>query len=286
MDEKTRAMTSEESVLVVGLGEIGRPLYDIFSESKRFNVYGYDIDQSKSIDKYDELPKPVDFLHIAIPFSDKFIDIAINYAEEFRPRLIFIHSTIAPGTIRKINDEIKIPIAYTPVRGKHPKIRRHLLFWTKWVTVLPLSQLEGAVEHLRNVGFKVRPYMGSPESLELAKLWETIYRAVMIASWQEIHRIARRFGADIEAIAEFVGEVHEVLRDRPVYYPDYIGGHCLIPNTEILRSVFPSKLFDFIIESNKKRKEEIRQKDVCEEIKKVKNVALRLTNVEYYEVLD
>lgn len=286
MDEKTRAMTSEESVLVVGLGEIGRPLYDIFSESRRFNVYGYDIDPSKSIDKYDELPKPVDFLHIAIPFSDKFIDIAINYAEEFRPRLIFIHSTIAPGTIRKINDEIKIPIAYTPVRGKHPKIRRHLLFWTKWVTVLPLSQLEGAVEHLRSVGFKVRPYMGSPESLELAKLWETIYRAVMIASWQEIHRIARRFGADIEAIAEFVGEVHEVLRDRPVYYPDYIGGHCLIPNTEILRSVFPAKLFDFIIESNKKRKEEIRQKDVCEEIKKVKNVALRLTNVEYYEVLD
>ena len=286
MDEKTRAMTSEESVLVVGLGEIGRPLYDIFSESKRFNVYGYDIDPSKSIDKYDELPKPVDFLHIAIPFSDKFIDIAINYAEEFRPRLIFIHSTIAPGTIRKINDEIKIPIAYTPVRGKHPKIRRHLLFWTKWVTVLPLSQLEEAVEHLRSVGFKVKSYMGPPESLELAKLWETIYRAVMIASWQEIHRIARRFGADIEAIAEFVGEVHEVLRDRPVYYPDYIGVHCLIPNTEILRSVFPAKLFDFIIESNKKRKEEIRQKDVCEEIKKVKNVALRLTNVEYYEVLD
>ena len=108
----------------------------------------------------------------------------------------------------------------------------------------------------------------------------------MIASWQEIHRIARKFGADIEAIAEFVGEVHEVLRDRPVYYPDYIGGHCLIPNTEILRSVFPAKLFDFIIESNKKRKEEIRRNDVREEIEKVKNVALRLTNVEYYEVLD
>ena len=279
-------MTSEGSVLVVGLGEIGRPLYEIFSESRRFNVYGYDIDPSKSINEYDELPKPVDFLHIAIPFSDKFIDIAINYAEEFRPRLIFIHSTIAPGTIRKINDEIKIPIAYTPVRGKHPKIRRHLLFWTKWVTVLPLSQLEEAVEHLRSVGFKVKSYMGPPESLELAKLWETIYRAVMIASWQEIHRIARRFGADIEAIAEFVGEVHEVLRDRPVYYPDYIGGHCLIPNTEILRSVFPSKLFDFIIESNEKRREEIRRNDVREEIEKVKNVALRLTNVEYYEVSD
>jgi len=279
-------MTSEESVLVVGLGEIGRPLYEVFSESRRFNVYGYDIDQSKSIDKYDELPEPVDFLHIAIPFSDKFIDMTINYAEDLKPRMIFIHSTVEPGTTRKIHDKIKIPIAYTPVRGKHPNIRRHLLFWTKWVTVLPLSQLEKAVGHLRSVGFKVRSYMGSPESLELAKIWETIYRAVMIASWQEIHRIARRFGADIEATAEFVGEVHEVLRDRPVYYPDYIGGHCLIPNTEILRSVFPSKLFDFVIESNEKRKEEIRRNDVCEEIEKVKNVALRLTNVEYYEVLD
>jgi len=60
--------------------------------------------------------------------------------------------------------------------------------------------------------------------LELAKIWETVYRAVMIASGQKIHRIVRKFGADMGIVAEFIGEAHEVLRDRPIYYPDYIGG--------------------------------------------------------------
>jgi len=45
----------------------------------------------------------------------------MNYAKDFKPRLIFIHLTVTPRTTRKIYDKIKIPIAYTPVRGKHPK---------------------------------------------------------------------------------------------------------------------------------------------------------------------
>ena len=273
----------EESVLVIGLGEIGKPLYEIFSESRRFKVYGYDIDSSRSVDRYDELPRPIDFIHVAIPFSDRFIDTTIGYVEDFKPRMVLIHSTVAPGTTRKIFERIKIPIAYTPVRGKHPNIKKHLLFWTKWVASLPPEDLQDAVNHLSEAGLKVRPYRGPPESLELAKLWETVYRALMIASWQEIHRVARRFGAEIEVIAEFVSEVHEVLKDRPIYYPDYIGGHCLIPNTKLLRLSHPSKIFDFIIESNEKRKEEIQQEDINEEIKKVKRVALRLTNLDYYE---
>ena len=100
-------MMAKRSVLVIGLGEIGRPLYEIFSESRKFNVYGYDIDPSKSIDEYYELPRSVDFLHLAIPFSDKFIDVTMDYAKDFKPRLIFIHSTVAPGTTRKIYDKIK-----------------------------------------------------------------------------------------------------------------------------------------------------------------------------------
>ena len=164
----------------------------------------------------------------------------------------------------------KIPIAYTPVRGKHPNIKRHLLFWTKWVVTLPPDNLENATNHLGDAGPKVRPYKGPPESLEVAKLWETVYRAVMIASWQEIHRVARRFGANIETIAEFIGAVHEILKDRPIYYPDFIGGHCLIPDTEILRSVYPPKLFEFIIESNKKRKKRYSMKALVEILKKLK----------------
>ncbi|MEM4885583.1 MAG: GDP-mannose dehydrogenase, partial [Thermofilum sp.] len=114
-------------------------------------------------------------------------------------------------------------------------------------------------------------------------LWETVYRAVMIASWQELHRVAREKGASLKVIAEFIGEVHEVLKDRPVYYPDFIGGHCLIPNTEILRAVHPSKLFDFVVESNEKRKLELKDPKVREEVEELKKYFLQLTKADYYE---
>ncbi|OYT44552.1 MAG: GDP-mannose dehydrogenase, partial [Desulfurococcales archaeon ex4484_42] len=106
---------------------------------------------------------------------------------------------------------------------------------------------------------------------------------LMIAGWQEIHRVARKFNADIVGIAEFIAEVHEVLRDRPIYYPDYIGGHCLIPNTEILNNVYSSKAWQFILESNKKRLEEIKSKTIKEEINALKNIWMRYVNKEYYK---
>ena len=77
--------------------------------------------------------------------------------------------------------------------------------------------------------------------------------------------------------------MHEVLKDRPIYYPDYIGGHCLIPNTKILRSVYPSKLFEFIIESNEKREREVQQESFSRDTERVKNIAHSYINVEYYE---
>ncbi|RLG86484.1 MAG: GDP-mannose dehydrogenase, partial [Thermoprotei archaeon] len=103
------------------------------------------------------------------------------------------------------------------------------------------------------------------------------------ASWQEIHRIARKVNADIKIIAEFVGMVHEVLKDRPIYYPNVIGGHCLIPNTKILKTVYPSKLLEFIIESNEKRREEIKNQEIKNEIEELKQIATKYFNKKYYE---
>lgn len=272
-------------VLVVGLGEVGSALYDVISESGKFEVFGYDIDPARAKHRLEEISRPIDYLHVAIPFkeSEGFINIVWKYIKAFSPRAVFIHSTVALGTSRKVYERCGIPVAYTPIRGKHPNLRRHILFWPKWVAVIPndnelMSEIRS---HLESIGFKVR-VSGSPESLELAKLWETVYRAVMIVAWQEVHRVARKFGADIAEVAEFVAEVHEVLRDRPVYYPDYIGGHCLIPNTKILNGVHPSKLWDFILESNELRAKEREDKEIAEDIRRVKRVWLKLANKEYY----
>jgi len=57
---------------------------------------------------------------------------------------------------------------------------------------------------------------------------------------------------------------------RPVMFPDVIGGHCLIPNTELLLKSYDSEFLRLILKSNEKRKSEITDEKVKEEIEKVK----------------
>ena len=272
-----------ERILIIGLGEVGRPLYEILSE-KFVDVYGYDSDRSKTIHELKAIPKPIEIMHIAYPYTGgEFIDSTINYIRSFNPRLVIIHSSIPPRTTRLIQSKTDSVIAYSPVRGKHPDLKEHLRFWTKWISAVNQAGIELAKRHLEEAGFKVK-VAKDPESLELAKLWETIYRAAMIACWQEIHRISKDLGADIKVVAEFIQEVHEVLGDRPLYYPDVIGGHCLIPNTRILAEIVDSDLLSFILKSNELRSEEIKDPKIAEEVEALKEIWKKLISRSYYHL--
>ncbi|MCL7393169.1 MAG: GDP-mannose dehydrogenase, partial [Thaumarchaeota archaeon] len=79
---------SADEILVVGLGEVGRPLYDILSE-KFSNVYGYDLDSSKTVDSIDDLKPPIGILHVAYPFKElnQFIDATLGYINMLSPSL-------------------------------------------------------------------------------------------------------------------------------------------------------------------------------------------------------
>jgi len=274
-----------KSVLTVGLGEVGSAIYEIIVESGRYEAFGYDKDPSRTVNKPDEILVPIDYLHVCIPYTsqDNFIGAVEEYVKRYRPSLIIVHSTVAPGTTRRLTEKLEAPVAYSPVRGKHPRLKEHILFWPKWVAALSVRALDEVACHLRDIGLKVKVYEGSPETLELAKLFETVYRALIIAWWQETHRIARRFNADIVTIAEFVAEVNSVLGDRPILYPGVIGGHCLIPNTKILRSVCESKFLDAILESNKRREEEINDLEIKKEVEKLREIAYRYINRQYFK---
>jgi len=247
-------------------------------------LYGYDIDPEKTVNTLDEIPK-IDFLHICVPFKEtkQFVSIVKYYAERYDPGVIIIHSTVAPRTTREIYQALHVPTAFSPVRGKHPFLKQHIMFWPKWTCVLPREYSSIVANHLSSLGLKVKIYNGEPETLELAKIFETVYRALLIAWWQEMHRIARHFNADFIAITEFIGEIHEKLKDKPPMFPGFIGGHCLIPNTEILNKVYKSKFLDAILESNAKRAKELEDPSVKEEVEKLKELVKRYIKKEYYE---
>ena len=93
----------------------------------------------------------------------------------------------------------------------------------------------------------------------------------MITCFQEMHRISRAFDADFDDVVDFLEDTHRVRLDRPIMFPGFIGGHCLIPNTELLLQSYDSEFLKLILKSNQKRKEEIKDKAVQKEAEKIAN---------------
>jgi len=265
----------KDSVLIVGLGEVGKALYELFKESGRFEVYGFDLDKKRmrEITGTSELPRAIDVMHVCYPCTrqETFVQITLDYVRMIKPKLTIIESTVPPGTTEKIHEITKLPIVDSPIRGMHESLetmKSDILFWSKYVGGSTKECAEIARKHYEKLGLKVK-ILRSPVETELAKLFETTYRAWMIACFQEMHRISRRFGADFNEVVDMLEDIHRARLNKPIHYPDVIGGHCLIPNTELLLSVYDSKFLRLILESNEKRKEETRDKEVQVEIEKV-----------------
>jgi UDP-N-acetyl-D-mannosaminuronate dehydrogenase len=144
--------------------------------------------------------------------------------------------------------------------------------WTKYVGGSEPKAAEAACKHFEKIGLKTKVLKSCLET-ELAKLFETTYRAWMIACFQEMHRISKFFEADFENVVDFLEDTNRVRHDRPIMFPDVIGGHCLIPNTELLLKSHDSDFLRLILKSNEKRKEEIKDESIRSEVEKVKRMA-------------
>ena len=269
---------TREKVLVIGLGEVGRPLFELLRDTERFTVYGFDLDKSRMYEVgqvEDALPDKVDIMHICIPCFDQaeFIDTVVNYINRFKPKLIILNSTVPPGTTEEIYRRCcNCLVSYSPVRGVHKSLEHmkwELKRWTKYIGGVNNDSAKFSRKHFEELGLKTKILKSCIET-ELAKLFETTYRAWMIVCFQEMHRISRFFNADFNEIVDFLEDTHRIRLDRPVMFPGIIGGHCLIPNVELLLRSYDSEFLRLILKSNEKRKDEIKDKEVAEEIEKVR----------------
>jgi len=268
---------TKEPVLIVGLGEVGLALYSLLNDSSKFEVYGIDIDRQrmKNIKEPDtNSTRNIEVMHICYPCLDQqqFIKITLDYIREFKPRLTIIESTVIPGTTQKIYEATKTSLVHSPVRGMHKTLetmKKDILYWTKFVGGTTVDSAEVARNHFEKLGLKVTVLRSSLET-ELAKILDTTYKAWLIVCFQEMHRISRALGADFDEVTSVIEDGHRGILDRPINYPDVIGGHCLIQNTELLLRSYESKLVELILESNEKRKDEVTEKAIREDIEKIR----------------
>ena len=227
--------------VVAGLGEIGLPILKLLS--KQNNVVGYDIDKklmnNVKFTKFQDTQ--TSFLHIAIPVTQKFITNVITLFKKFSPECIVIHSTISPGTTEYLQKKISIPIIYSATRGVHKSMLRDLKRYTKFFVIssnAPKKQWAASTysKKMKSCGIKTQK-MSKPETLELAKIiCDTSYLGWLINYSQISNMIAKTYNVNYDEMWLFSDEIHKFLGNRPKMYPGYIGGHCVIPNLDLLHN--------------------------------------------------
>lgn len=236
-------MTAKQHVIVVGLGEVGRPLFEL--ASRYHHTVGVDI--APLLDPYEQ----PDVLHVCYPFQiEDFVGVTARYIEQFKPKVTVINSTVAVGTTRLVAERTGSDVVNSPVRGKHARMLEEIGKYTKFVgaTTPALGQLAAA--HFESLGMTAK-VLSSPEATGLAKLTETTYFGLLIAWAQEIERYCDHTGTNYEEIISFYDEIKFFPPVR--YFPGVIGGHCVMPNIEILRKFTKSDLLDAICTSNERK---------------------------------
>ena len=245
--------------IVVGLGEIGLPILKLIS--KKENAVGYDLDKKLMNEKkFSKLENSqTRFLHIAIPVNKNFISNVIQLYKKFQPECIVIHSTISPGTTEQIQKKLQIPIIFSATRGVHKRMLQDLKRYVKFFAISKNAPKKyWAVskyrESMKKCGIKTQQ-MSKPETLELAKiLCDTSYLGWLINYAQLTNTIALEHNVDYDEMWKFSDEIHKILGNRPKMFPGFIGGHCVIPNLELIQN----QTLDLIKSINQKYSKQIK----------------------------
>jgi len=213
--------------LIVGAGEIGKSLYSIFSK-----MY-----ETEMIDKGDVSAIRPEIMHIAIPYSDKFVEIVREYKERYNPRYIVNHSTVPAGTSRKCG------AVHSPVIGIHPHLAESIKTFVKYLGGKDASHV---ADYFRRAGIKVY-ITDKPEATETIKALSTSFYGMTIEFTKEVKRICNERGIPFELWTLWTESYNQGY--EKLGYPEYrrpnlipivkdIGGHCVLPNLNFVDSPF------------------------------------------------
>ena len=222
--------------IILGMGEVGETLFDLLVDRK-FDCIGIDLDDSKCKNYTEnEIIENPQYLHVCLPGElEKFTDIVIEWINKIKNiQVVVIHSTVKPGTTKTIQERSSIPILFSPVRGVHRRFLDDIKKYTKFISFDDIEINSEIKKDLENRFEKV-DWMSTTKTAELAKiLVDTTYYGWLINYAQITKMICEKENVDFDEMWKFADEIHENLGNRPKMFPGIIGGHCVIPNLNLV----------------------------------------------------
>lgn len=224
--------------LIIGFGEIGKALFNIL-KSAGYDVFYRDIDVGIA-------PEPMDILHICFPYSKSFANAVRRYKRIYKPKYTVIHSTIPIGVSKKCDSY------YSPVRGVHPHLEESLKTFVKYFA--PKNKY--LKKYFTDAGIPIEE-VDKRETLEVMKLYCTTLYGLNIIAEKEIWNYCKKHDLDFDVVYT---KCNKTYNDgyKKLGFPQYskyilehrdgeIGGHCIIPNCELLKT----DIAKFILKQNK-----------------------------------
>ena len=222
--------------IILGMGEVGETLFRLLEE-RNVDSIGIDVDSSKckNYSKNDHIKNP-EYLHVCLPGElSEFMDITLNWINKIDGlEVVLVHSTVKPGTTKKIQKKSKIPVLFSPVRGVHKRFLDDIKKYTKFISS-DKENIDPKIKLDLEKRFEKIDWMSTTKTAELAKiLVDTTYYGWLINYAQITKMICEKEGIDFDEMWKFADEIHENLGNRPKMYPGIIGGHCVIPNLNLI----------------------------------------------------
>ena len=222
--------------IILGMGEVGETLFDLLVDRK-FDCIGIDLDDSKCKNYTEnEIIENPQYLHVCLPGElEKFTDIVIEWVNKIKNiQVAVIHSTVKPGTTKTIQEKSSIPILFSPVRGVHRRFLNDIKKYTKFIS-FDGTEINSKIKKDLENRFKKVDWMSTTKTAELAKiLVDTTYYGWLINYAQITKMICEKENVDFDEMWKFADEIHENLGNRPKMFPGIIGGHCVIPNLNLV----------------------------------------------------
>lgn len=221
--------------IVIGMGEIGKPIYNILSEF--YYVDRFDATEGSILNpdlKYD-------VIHICFGHKENEKEDFISWVKEYQQKflkeggLTIIHSTVAVGVTKELD------AVHSPIRGQHHSMEKSVRTFVKFFGGARASE---ASEYFRRIGIKVLITERSYET-EAMKLFDTEYYRVCVEFAKRVAEYCEAHSLNYSTVYRLANitynEGYQKLGfpeyTRPVLEPiqGEIGGHCLVPNSKLIK---------------------------------------------------
>jgi len=224
--------------IILGMGEVGKTLFNLL-EDRKFDCIGIDLDNSKCKNYTEnEIIESPQYLHVCLPGElTGFTDIVVNWINKIKnTKVVIIHSTVKPGTTKIIQEKFSIPILFSPVRGVHKRFLNDIKKYTKFIS-FDGAEIDSKIKVDLENRFEKIDWMSTTKTAELAKiLVDTTYYGWLINYAQITKMICEKENIDFDEMWKFADEIQENLGNRPKMFPGIIGGHCVIPNLNLIEN--------------------------------------------------